>query len=303
MKLLSSLCLLSLTVLVSVQFTSAQFGRNKFGRSNRVNRRICNTCDIDPTTEYPSNPNPSVPGARPVNFLEVAETCAASFITQDYDNGWEERIIDPLGVINGVPLDKWLNRLTNKLFVYLMAFNMYESNGLDITDSQMRHSSCFVTTNVNGWSITNTTGFGGKSMVLRLARTNLPKVFRFALPYGPLGASTGTASIVLSDSKTYNIFEFCFDNGLRTFAMFGKNVEEKDIEAAKVHLKAIGFNEKHFLDLDPDFWCENRDGIPTVHPSTGELDLPRPRPISPQLIKFIGHNNLFPAPPLFWKKK
>jgi hypothetical protein len=231
--------------------------------------------------------------------LGIAETCAANFITQDYDENWEER--KDLG-FDGLPPNLWPVRLTNKLFVYLMAHNMLEANGLDINERQLEGSACFVTETLNGWSITNTTGFGGKSVLLRLARTNLPKVFRFTLPYGPLGASTGTASIILSDNNAYNVFEFCFDNGLRTFAMFARRVGENDIDAVKLHLKAIGFKDRHFIDLNPDINCDGV-GNSVLFPRTGEYDLPSPRPLSKELIKFVGHNNLLPVAPLYWKKK
>jgi len=138
--------------------------------------------------------------------------------------------------------------------------------------------------------------------MLRLVQTNVPNIYRFSLPYGPLGASTGTASIVLSDNKGYNVLEFCFDNGLRTFAMFAKRVGENDIDAVKLHLKAIGFKEKHFIDLNPDRNC-NGVGNSVLMPRTGGQDLPSPATPSKDLQRFANNNNLLPVPPLFWKKK
>jgi len=234
-----------------------------------------------------------------VNLLGIAETCAANFITQDYEDNWEGKVDQGF---DGIPPNLWPVRLTNKLFVYLMAFNMFQSNGLDITERQLESSSCFLTNTINGWSITNTTGFGGRSVLLRLVQTNLPKVYRFTLPYGPLGVSTGTASIILSDNAGYNVLEFCFDNGLRTFAMFSRRLGDNDIDAVKLHLKAIGFKDKNFIDLNPDINCDGV-GNSVLMPRSGEWDLPSPRPLSKDLIQFVGHNNLLPVPPLYWKKK
>jgi len=313
----ASLCLIGLVVLISVHFSSGQLFRNL--RNNRIRTRQSpyayqkpclkiypNTCDDDTTTsttEYYPPPEPIFPiyptTSPQVNLLTIAESCAANFITQDYEDNWEGK--KDVG-FDGIPPNQWPIRLTSKLFVYLMAFNMYEANGLDITERQLENSACFVTTTVNGWSITNTTGFGGKSVLLRLVQTNLPKVYRFTLPYGPLGASTGTASIILSDNNGYNVFEFCFDNGLRTFAMFARKMGENDIDAVKIHLKAIGFKQRHFIDLNPDINCDGL-GNSVLIPRTGDLDLPSPRPISKDLIKFVNNNDLFPVAPLFWKKK
>jgi len=316
----SSLVLIGLTVLLCVHMSSGQFqfGRNNRNNNNRLRKRFfpdpnhCNKCDPtttgdsdiiypDPTPAPLPWPNPSL--GKQVKLLEIAETCAANFVTQDFDKTWEAKHWEDIG-FGGIGEDRWVVRLSNRLFVYLMAFNMFQTNGLDITDSQLEKSACFATHNVNGWSITNTTGFAGKSVMLRLVQTNMPQVYRFTLPYGPLGASTGTASLILSDNKSNNVFEFCFDNGLRTFAMFSKTLKDEynDMKAVKLHLKALGFKEKHFIDLDPKFNCDNYP-FTGMTPKTGEWDLPSPRPLSAPLLKFVGHNSLLPVPPLFWKKK
>jgi len=316
LKCRSSLWLIGLTVLVTVHVSSGQFfGRNRLRTAASVNsntnKKPCfliypNMCDDDSDFDTSSPDPPPIPWlpfpitSPQVELLSIAETCSANFITQDYEDNWEVN----KGTTRDHDPNVWPIRLSSKLFAYLMAFNLYESNGLDITENQLEKSSCLVTNTINGWSITNTTGFGGKSVLLRLVRTNIPKVFRFTLPYGPLGASAGTASIILSDNYNYNVFEFCFDNGLRTFAMFTRKPRDIEMGAVKLHLKAIGFKEQNFLDLDPDYNCEGSllSGK-ILTPKTGEDDLPSPRPISKALITFVEHNSIFPVAPLFWKKK
>jgi len=250
------------------------------------------------TTNYPEPPPDPVYTSPKVNFFAIGETCSANFITQDYNEGWERKVDYSF---SGVDQNLWPVRLTNKLFVYLMAFNMFESNGLDINERQLETSACFVTKTINDWSITNTTGFGGKSVLLRMTKTNIPRVFRFHLPYGPLGSSSGTASIILSDNNAYNIFEFCFDNGLRTFAMFARKLGDNDMDSAKTHLKAIGFKERNFIDLNPDLYC-NGIGNDVLYPIPSN-DIPKPLPQSRELLQFVDNNSLLPVPPLFWKKK
>lgn len=85
----------------------------------------------------------------------------------------------------------------------------------------------------------------------------------------------GYVSIALSDNERYNVFDICFDNGLRAFVVASteRTLDENSQNIIRAHMKSLGFKEKNFLNANYNA-CLEQDADGTLR--TSEEDLPKP---------------------------
>jgi hypothetical protein len=197
---------------------------------------------------------------------EVAELCSGNFITQDYDGSWDASNV----TINST----FYIPMASKYTGLLLSLNLYRTQTFEAINEAQLESSCMSLKRLNSWQTINVTGYNGDdSTLMFLAPTTVPKLYRFHLGFPDVVTGAGYASIALSDSESYNLFDFCFDNGLRSFAVIStrQQLDESTRNIIKAHVKSLGFQEKNFLNLNYDS-CFEKDGILVTN---GE-DLPKP---------------------------
>lgn len=196
--------------------------------------------------------------------------------------------------------------MASRLHIYMMGLSMFQTNSFRRFAPHHFDRACMIAVRLNGWGVTNTTGFAGRFVTTRFVQTNLPKVYRFSLPFGPTGVATGTASIILSDNQSYTVFEFCFDTGMRTFVVYSRDTDlpQEQLNSIKLHLKAIGYKERHFVDVIPMVQCYASDVVGELCPAGDSADVPIPNPRTFNPIYSIFYpGRVLPVAPLFWKKK
>lgn len=66
------------------------------------------------------------------------------------------------------------------------------------------------------------------------------------------GGLAGYASVALTDNESYNLYDYCFDNGLRSFAVVAtsSHLDETTLTVIKSHVKSLGFKERNFVSLN-----------------------------------------------------
>ncbi|ODM90237.1 hypothetical protein Ocin01_16443 [Orchesella cincta] len=217
-----------------------------------------------------------------VQLEDIAEICSGNFITMDYNATWEQ--VDPV--------TNYFIPLASKYFGYHVAQNMYKTQEFNYLTQDHLENGCLSVSKAErraGWELMTVDGFGGKNFTIRMVRTEIPKLFRFHFPY-PNEGLTGYASIALSDNQSYNVFDFCFDNGLRSFAVVTTTgpLSAIHLEVVKAHLKALGFKEEHFL------YARTSDCEIETEPSPAPPSIKYPK-------YFIATNILHPT--FFWSKK
>lgn len=68
----------------------------------------------------------------------------------------------------------------------------------------------------------------------------------------------GRVYISFSDNKSFTILVQCYDDGVGSFVVTSpyKTLSPEAMTMAKEHLKALGFKEKNFLELNYDQDCD-----------------------------------------------
>ncbi|CAL8144912.1 unnamed protein product [Orchesella dallaii] len=187
-----------------------------------------------------------------IQVEDVAELCSGNFITMDYNASWEHEGISrdfqaPVDLSSPV----YFIPLASKYFGYHTAQNMFKTQAFNYLTQNHLENGCLSVTKSSvlaGWEVMKVDGFAGRNFTIHMARTEIPKLYRFQFPY-PNEGLAGYASIALSDNESYNVFDFCFDNGLRSFAVLTTSgtLTEIQLEVVKAHLKSLGFKEDNFL--------------------------------------------------------
>ncbi|ODM90239.1 hypothetical protein Ocin01_16442 [Orchesella cincta] len=233
--------------------------------------------------------------ASSIQLEDVAETCSGNlFITMNYKADWEKP--EPETAL----AQTFYIPFASKAFAFHMMQNIFHAQKFDHLTETHLENSCLSWKKVDGynWDHTNVTSYEDKTFSMHMVKTEVPKLFRFQFPY-PSGGQSGYASISLSDNKGYNVFDFCFDNGLRTFAVLTVDpfLDEISFEVIKAHVKALGFKEKNFLTIY--FPCDTTlDGIDAPKPAL-------PTTLSILNLKhtkvLVSANSIFPS--FFFEKK
>ncbi|CAL8110497.1 unnamed protein product [Orchesella dallaii] len=214
---------------------------------------------------------------------DVAEPCLGNFITQDYKDGWTNSD----AVVNSTVFFP----LTTKYHAILLSKNLFQTQEFEtVTDAHIQ-GSCISSRRIDSWPKSNVTGYNGTSFTMLMSATNVARLYRFHLGFPDVVTGGGYASIALTDNESYNLFDFCFDNGLRSFAVAStkKALDQNTQNIIKAHVKSLGFQEKNFLNLNYD-GCTEKDGV--LSTSGNEL----PKPAEPQTLL------LYRTSPIFTKK-
>ncbi|CAL8144915.1 unnamed protein product [Orchesella dallaii] len=223
-----------------------------------------------------------------IQLEDIAEVCSGNFITQDYNTTWETSGSDTTQTF-------WVP-LASKSFVYHMMQNFYKAQDFNYLTQSHLENSCISVTKPNrfGWDLSDVKGYDDNSFQLQMIRTEIPKLFRFRFPYPNEGLS-GYASIALSNNRDFNVFDFCFDNGLRSFALFSTHrlMTAEEIAVITAHMKSLGFKEKHFVNVEVNPTC----------PDISLEDPPKPAPPSVHRYPKYFFSNSWLIPSYFWKKK
>jgi len=234
--------------------------------------------------------------AYSVELKDIAETCPGNFITQDYKENWDNAGEYTSDVSFYTPL-------ASKSHVFFMAQNLFQTRDFKYLTESHLENSCLTLNKIDGWDLANVTGYDARSLPIQLIRTDIPKLFRFYLPY-PNGGLTGYASIALTDNQSYNLFDYCFDNGLRSFAVVSNVgfLDETKLAVIKAHVKSLGFKERNFVHLN---YVSCFDANGKLVGNVEDL----PKPASPASILFRNYDyplltdNLLHSTAFFYKKK
>lgn len=96
-----------------------------------------------------------------------------------------------------------------------------------------------------------------------------------------IGGTSGVASVSLTDNESFEVFEACWENGLRGFYVWAlRDLKDVEREAIKLHLESIGFNKYDFVDLKPRQECVSSGKNGRLVPKDNS-DLPIPAPDTP----------------------
>lgn len=71
----------------------------------------------------------------------------------------------------------------SKYDIYVMTQNLFQTRDFKYLTESHLENSCLTVNRIDGWDHANVTGYNVRSLSIRFIPTDIPKLFRFYLPY------------------------------------------------------------------------------------------------------------------------